>query len=74
MENPTSPIASNPTKAITIGALRFTIELHPPSDGVMNPEVLREWMWEPTETRLFLTFVGAPRWFWTSARTSAGTA
>ncbi len=40
-------------KEIVLGSVRFTLELHPPTDHIMNPQIIRDGVWEPTETALF---------------------
>ena len=52
------PIGPNAGETeIVLGAVRFMMELHPPTDRHFNPHILRDGVWEPTETALFSAFL-----------------
>jgi FkbM family methyltransferase len=44
-------------KEVVLGSVRFTMELHPHTDRHFNPYILRDGVWEPTETALFSAFL-----------------
>ncbi len=46
-----------PEAHIRIADLIFTLRLHPESDKIMTPVLLKTGIWEPTETRVFLALL-----------------